>query len=118
MLNILDGVPERTGQVIMMSANKPEEIDPALLRPGRIDILLEFKAASQDSLIKMIQHQFQLFDPLELKVLDQNTKLLDRKWTPAEIFQICSKYPSNKRGFQLALQQLITSDPDSLRNPF
>ena len=43
LLNIFDGIPERTGQIIMMDTNYIKNIDKALLRPGRIDCLIEFK---------------------------------------------------------------------------
>ena len=119
LLNILDGIPERTGQVIMMSANHPEKIDPALLRPGRIDILLKFKEASYQSLIKIVENQFQFFDTqfLEKKMSekwDNYQTLLDEKWTPAEIFQICSKYSINQDGILQALTFLINKNTSDI----
>ena len=119
LLNILDGIPERTGQVIMMSANHPEKIDPALLRPGRIDILLKFKEASYQSLIKIVENQFQFFDTqfLEKKLSekwDNYQTILNEKWTPAEIFQICSKYSINQDGIIQALTFLINKNTSDI----
>ncbi|RCK63278.1 ATPase family gene 2 protein [Candida viswanathii] len=37
LLNEIDGVEELKGVVIVGATNKPAEIDPALLRPGRLD---------------------------------------------------------------------------------
>lgn len=37
LLNEIDGVEELKGVVIVAATNKPDEIDPALLRPGRLD---------------------------------------------------------------------------------
>ncbi|KAL6450076.1 AFG2 ATPase family gene 2 protein [Candida maltosa Xu316] len=37
LLNEIDGVEELKGVVIVGATNKPTEIDPALLRPGRLD---------------------------------------------------------------------------------
>jgi AAA family ATPase len=37
MLNEIDGVEELKGVVIVAATNRPTEIDPALLRPGRLD---------------------------------------------------------------------------------
>ncbi|KAK6453776.1 AAA+-type ATPase [Scheffersomyces xylosifermentans] len=37
LLNEIDGVEELKGVVIVAATNKPTEIDPALLRPGRLD---------------------------------------------------------------------------------
>lgn len=37
LLNEIDGVEELNGVVIVAATNRPSEIDPALLRPGRLD---------------------------------------------------------------------------------
>ncbi|SCU77757.1 LAMI_0A02234g1_1 [Lachancea mirantina] len=37
LLNEIDGVEELQGVVIVAATNRPDEIDPALLRPGRLD---------------------------------------------------------------------------------
>lgn len=37
LLNEIDGVEELNGVVIVAATNRPDEIDPALLRPGRLD---------------------------------------------------------------------------------
>lgn len=36
ILNLLDGVTEYEGRLIIMTTNHPEKLDPALLRPGRV----------------------------------------------------------------------------------
>ena len=43
ILNVIDGCPERTGQIIIFSANNPEKLNPVLIRPGRIDCIIHFK---------------------------------------------------------------------------
>lgn len=37
MLNALDGVSSREGRILFMTTNHPERLDPALVRPGRVD---------------------------------------------------------------------------------
>ncbi|MBY0396197.1 MAG: AAA family ATPase, partial [Thermoleophilia bacterium] len=37
LLNALDGVSSREGRVLFMTTNHPERLDPALVRPGRVD---------------------------------------------------------------------------------
>lgn len=37
LLNVLDGVVETPGRIVIMTTNHPETLDPALIRPGRID---------------------------------------------------------------------------------
>lgn len=38
LLNALDGVTTPDGRIFIMTTNRPEELDPALVRPGRADI--------------------------------------------------------------------------------
>ncbi|CAM9765277.1 unnamed protein product [Chrysoparadoxa australica] len=40
LLTFLDGVEGRTGVYVMGATSRPDMIDPALLRPGRLDLLL------------------------------------------------------------------------------
>lgn len=88
LLNIIDGIPERTGQVIMMSANNIEKIDKALLRPGRIDCSIEFKKASFDISKKIIKTYFSEVTNKELSKLYDS---IHYKNTPAELFNMCYK---------------------------
>jgi chaperone BCS1 len=37
LLNALDGVSSREGRILFMTTNHPERLDPALVRPGRVD---------------------------------------------------------------------------------
>ena len=37
LLNEIDGIEELKGVIIVAATNRPDEIDPALLRPGRLD---------------------------------------------------------------------------------
>ena len=42
LLNCMDGITAPDGAVIVMTTNHPELIDPALLRPGRVDVRVHF----------------------------------------------------------------------------
>ncbi len=46
LLNALDGAQAQTGRLVVMTTNYPEVLDPALTRPGRADVRIEFKLAS------------------------------------------------------------------------
>lgn len=46
-LNCLDGVSTPEGLVFILTTNCKDALDPALVRPGRIDVDLEFKAVTE-----------------------------------------------------------------------
>ncbi|KAL1964803.1 hypothetical protein VTN77DRAFT_6305 [Rasamsonia byssochlamydoides] len=42
LLNIIDGVASSEGRILVMTTNHIEKLDPALLRPGRVDMMIAF----------------------------------------------------------------------------
>merc|ERR1712217_73873 len=59
ILNALDGVVDSPNRILIMTTNHPEKLDPALIRPGRIDkkFLLTYMTGAQSAL--MVGHYFQ-----------------------------------------------------------
>lgn len=53
LLNALDGISTPEGHIIFMTTNHPEILDPALIRPGRVDKIVEFKNADQEQAKRM-----------------------------------------------------------------
>jgi chaperone BCS1 len=53
LLNVLDGVHAPANVVYVMTTNKVEALDPALLRPGRIDYRLFMGEASESQRIEL-----------------------------------------------------------------
>ncbi|KAJ7180769.1 P-loop containing nucleoside triphosphate hydrolase protein [Mycena filopes] len=47
LLNALDGVAAQEGRILYATTNKYTALDPALCRPGRMDIHVEFKLSSK-----------------------------------------------------------------------
>ena len=58
-LNALDGIRSQEGQIIFMTTNHKEKLDPALLRPGRADVHVHINNASE----KQIKEIFTRFFP-------------------------------------------------------
>jgi chaperone BCS1 len=48
LLNALDGVSSREGRLLFLTTNHPEKLDPALIRPGRVDRKVELGYATPD----------------------------------------------------------------------
>ena len=60
LLNILDGVLEIPGRIVIMTSNYIDKLDHALIRPGRIDIIANFKRCVNKTLIEMIEFFYDL----------------------------------------------------------
>ena len=41
LLTEMDGLDDRSGVFVIAATNRPDIIDPAMLRPGRLDKMLE-----------------------------------------------------------------------------
>jgi broad-specificity NMP kinase len=55
LLNILDGALSPEGVIFIMTTNHPEQIDPALLRTGRIDLRLTLDKFTNDMAILLCE---------------------------------------------------------------
>merc|ERR1719231_993742 len=60
LLNVLDGVVDTPERIVVMTTNHPEILDPALIRPGRIDQKLLLGYMKWHNVVDMINHYFQL----------------------------------------------------------
>jgi mitochondrial chaperone BCS1 len=52
-LNATDGVGSQEGRILVITTNHIRNLDGALLRPGRVDIIIEFKLATKDQARKL-----------------------------------------------------------------
>ena len=102
-LNILDGIIELNGVMIILTTNYPEKIDEALIRPGRIDFKYEFKKATNKIICEMLKFKFDITD----EILDIYKPLLnqikDEVISPAEIQSICFQNDTIKECIQKIL---------------
>jgi SpoVK/Ycf46/Vps4 family AAA+-type ATPase len=92
VLNMLDGIIELHNAMIIFTTNHLEHIDPAFLRPGRIDFKLELKKMSAASMKEMIKYKFQLDSVESESYSEYFCQLKDNILTPAEIQNICFRY--------------------------
>lgn len=56
LLDVLDGVVDSPGRIVIMTTNHPEKLDPALIRPGRVNFSLELGPMKYEALISLTQH--------------------------------------------------------------
>ena len=80
LLNILDGVLEQPGRILIMTSNHPEKLDKALIRPGRIDVIVKFDFCKRHEVVEIIQ-------AFTNKIISDKeaTHILDSVFTPAEV---------------------------------
>jgi len=88
ILNLWDGIRETPGRILIISSNHYDKLDPALIRPGRIDITHELNNASHKTISELYYHLFG--NNIKEKYLQ---KVKDYFYTPAELINI---YVSNK----------------------
>ncbi len=86
ILNLIDGVLEQRGRIIVVTTNHPEKLDSALLRPGRIDMKIDFKKCSRKICKEILEFYF------NKKIPKLSKKIKDEKWTPAEVFEKCLNF--------------------------
>lgn len=55
LINILDGVLFKHGLIVFITTNHPEKLDPALLRQGRTDMIVELNYPSRTEIEKLFR---------------------------------------------------------------
>lgn len=55
LLNCMDGLTAPDGAVIIMTTNHPELLDTALVRPGRVDMRVDFGPATREQIVRMCE---------------------------------------------------------------
>jgi len=53
----LDGVEKLTGVLVLAATNRPDMVDPALLRPGRFDVVVEIPLPDEQERLAILQVQ-------------------------------------------------------------
>ncbi|CZT20550.1 uncharacterized protein RCC_06408 [Ramularia collo-cygni] len=56
LLNAIDGAASHEGRILVCTTNSPNSLDPALLRPGRIDMKILFGNASAEVTESLFRH--------------------------------------------------------------
>jgi len=98
LLNVLDGVVDTPERILIMTTNHPEQLDPALIRPGRIDKKILLGYMSPLHAISMVEHYFQCQvstlqrDRMRLAITGNDQKGLPAlNLTPAQLEQLAAE---------------------------
>ncbi|KAJ3083758.1 hypothetical protein HDU99_006522 [Rhizoclosmatium hyalinum] len=102
LLNCLDGHMLAEDVIIIMTSNHPEVLDPALIRPGRIDLHLSLGYCTHYQMNRMLQ-----------SVLDDKTACIDFNAypipqniiAPCDALRICILYRSNPSVIPIRLME-------------
>lgn len=98
ILEILDGIVETSGRVIVFTSNFPERLDKALLRPGRVNFKIEFTKMEKQHVNEMYKYWFgknirkDIYESME-----------DYKFSQAELGELFIQYRNNSDELQSRL---------------
>ena len=94
ILNLWDGLKETPGRILGISSNHYDKLDPALIRPGRIDITIHLDNVTHVIIQEMFTHYYGFkMDTNKLK------KIKNRFYSPAEIINFYVMYKNDPDKF-------------------
>jgi hypothetical protein len=101
ILNVIDGVRENPGRILVITSNHYEKLDTALTRPGRVDLTLEMKNASIPLIKTMYKHFFSVSFPKQYL-----GKLRDDVVSPCELINYRFKSKNSSDFLKLLLNKM------------
>jgi len=94
ILNLWDGLKETPGRILGISSNHYDKLDPALIRPGRIDITVHLDNVTHPIIQEMFTHYYGYkMDENKLK------KIKSGFYSPAEIINYYVMYKNEPEEF-------------------
>jgi chaperone BCS1 len=94
ILEMLDGIAETPGRIVVMTTNHRSVLDPALTRPGRIDLEIEFKKLRSIH----VAHIYEKWYGHSMSEEDV-ARIPENHYTQADISQRLFKYERDPREF-------------------
>ncbi|MBI4829168.1 MAG: ATP-dependent zinc metalloprotease FtsH [Nitrospinae bacterium] len=86
----MDGFEENSGTILIAATNRPDVLDPALLRPGRFDrriVVPRPDIGGREAILKVHTGKIPLADGVDLKVLARGTP----GFTGADLANLCNE---------------------------
>jgi chaperone BCS1 len=103
LLNVLDGVLTPNGLISIMTTNNRDALDPALIRPGRADKIVEITYVDDEQLGRLCQRF--LGYPVDLPTVQYNDGPVKINITPAQVVGIFKEHLNSDR-HETAVQHL------------
>ena len=91
LLNEIDGVEELRGVVIVAATNRPDSIDPALLRPGRLDRHVYVGPPDFDARLQILKNCTKKFNIANTSVDLQSLATRTEGCSGAEVVLLCQE---------------------------
>jgi chaperone BCS1 len=98
LLNVMDGVVDTPGRILIMTTNHPEMLDPAIIRPGRIDKRIMLGYMQGSDVISMLEHYFQVIltedqrNRVEVAITGDGFNHPQVRMTPAQVEQMTAEH--------------------------
>jgi len=108
-LTEMDGVDELKGVIVVGATNRPDTLDPALLRPGRFDRILYIPPPDLPARIALIQNQL-TSKPVAGDVSFEQLANITEGYSAADITAICNAaaMATAKEALRTGERQLVT----------
>jgi transitional endoplasmic reticulum ATPase len=87
LLTLMDGIGSAADVVVIAATNRPDALDPALRRPGRFDLAIDFPLpteADREEILLTASRKLQISGPMPFTWLAHNTA----RWSGAELAAI------------------------------
>jgi len=111
LLNLLDGVLETPGRILVITSNYPERLDKAFIRPGRIDVKIEFTYTDRAFILDMVNKFYS--NTFNIDVIPEE---VDNIFTPAEIMEcMCTYFKEPMKAIELMKEKKVLKQKKELQ---
>ena len=108
----LDGIEKLTGVLVLAATNRPDMVDPALLRPGRFDVVVEIPLPDEQERLAILQVQVRgkpVAKEVRLDAIAANTDGL----TGADLSAICQHAALNAIRERIEQTRIAKEEPSA-----
>lgn len=137
LLTEMAGVEERKGVFILAATNRPDVVDPAILRPGRLDKIIYVGLPTSEDRVDILKtitkngEKIGLSEDVDLEIIGRSEKLFG--FTGADLFGLVQEacrsyvkrtwgnneienYKLTKQDFEKAMSKIKASVSDTVRH--